>query len=167
MRLGEWLVHHGALKPEQVSTVLAFQGQWRCKFGEAVLALKLIPPEPFLRLLAGHLQVPFIRTEELDKVPAATLHKLPAEVLARLRVCPLRIQKTGSRGSVYMATHRPEDLKFLDEVAFATGCTVLPVLALAEDVERKLRRHGIVSGRYLEPIELPAEEDLRLELTRG
>lgn len=166
MRLGEWLVHNGALTPEQVQTVLAFQSQWKCKFGEALLALNLIPREPFLRLLAGHLKVPFIRSEEMDKVPSLTIRKLPADVLARLRVCPLRIQQTGSRGTVYMATHRPEDLKFLDEVSFATGCTVLPVLALPEDVERTLLRHGIIEGRYLEPIELPPEDDFRVEHTR-
>jgi hypothetical protein len=163
MRLGEWLVHHRALTSEQVQTARALQAQWRCKLGEAVLHLRMIPPEAFLRLLAGHLNVPFIRSEHLEKVPASVVNTLPAEVLARLRVCPLRIQQGTSRGTLYVATHEPQDLKLLDELVFATGLNVQPVLALREDIERKLRRHGLISGRHIEPIELPPEEDFRVD----
>jgi hypothetical protein len=166
MRLGEWLVHNGALTPEQVETALSYQARWKCKFGEAVLGLSMLPRETFLRLLAGHLNVPFIRSEQLDKVPASMLNTLPAEVLARLRVCPLRLQSGGSRGFLYVATHQPENLLLLDEVSFATGLTAQPVLALAEDIERILRRHGIIAGRHLEPIELPPEEELPVEHNR-
>jgi hypothetical protein len=161
MRLGEWLVHQGALTPEQVQTALAYRARWNCKLGEAVLGLKMIPPETFLRLLAGHLNVPFIRSDQIDKVPASVVKRVPAEVLARLRVCPLRILQGGSRGPIYMATHQPENLSFIDEVSFATGFTVLPVLALPEDIERTLRRHGIIAGRHIEPIELPQEEEFQ------
>ncbi len=157
------MVHNGALKPEQVETVLAYQARWRCKFGEAVLCLNIMPREVFLRLLAGHLKVPFIRAEALDKVPASIVHTLSTEVLARLHVCPLRIQPGGTRGALYIATHQPENLAFMDEVSFAAGCQVLPVLALPEDIDRTLRRYGILAGRHIEPIELPPEEDFRVE----
>ncbi len=163
MRLGEWLVQQRALTPEQVATALAYQKRWPCKFGEAVLELKMIPPETFLRLLAGHLNVPFIRSAQIDKVPAAVVHMVAPEVLERLRVCPLRFQQAGPRGSIYMATHQPENLVFMDEVSFATSFTVLPVLALPQDIDRTLRRHGILAGRHVEPIELPAEEELRVD----
>lgn len=166
MRLGEWFVHNGALTPEQVETVLAYQARWKCKFGEAVLSLNVMPREVFLRLLAGHLNVPFIRPEQIDKVPASVVHTMPAEALARLRVCPLRLQQSGSRGSIYIATHQPENLKLIDEVSFATSLGVQPVLAFAEDIERTLRRHGIIAGRHVEPIELPPEEDFRVDHSR-
>ncbi|ADO69260.1 type II secretory pathway, ATPase [Stigmatella aurantiaca] len=167
MRLGEWLVHNGALTPEQVETALAYQNRWRCKFGQAVLELNMIPREPFLRLLAGHLKVAFIRPEQIDKVPATTVRRLRADVLSRLRVCPLRFEQVGTRGSVYLATHQPENLQLLDEAAFVTGLTIVPVLALAEDIERTLRRHGVLEGRHLEPIELPPEEDVRASAAAG
>jgi hypothetical protein len=157
------LVHNGALTPGQVKTALAYQAQWGCKLGQAVLGLNMIPRETFLRLLAGHLKVPFIRPEQMDKVPASVVNTVPADVLGRLRVCPLRLQQGGSRGLLSVATHQPENLAFIDEVAFATGFTVQPVLALPEDIERTLRRHGLLAGRHVEPIELPPEEDFRVE----
>ncbi|SEU38301.1 Type II secretion system (T2SS), protein E, N-terminal domain [Stigmatella erecta] len=167
MRLGEWLVHHGALTPGQVETALAYQARWKCKFGQAVLELNMMPREPFLRLLAGHLKVAFIRPEQIDKVPAATVRKLRPDVLARLRVVPLRFEQVGTRGSVFLATHQPENLQLLDEATFVTGLTAVPVLAMAEDIERTLRRHGILGGRHLEPIELPPEEECRPSLSAG
>jgi hypothetical protein len=165
MRLGELLISCGMLTSSQVETALAYQSRWRCKLGEALTGMKMLSEEQVQRALARQLQVPFIRTEEMEKVPAGMMKMVPAELLAKLRVCPLRIAWNGPRGTLYVATSQPENLPFLDEVAFATSCVVRPVLALAEDIERVLRRHGVLSGRHFEPIELP-EEECRLEITR-
>lgn len=165
MRLGELLINTGLLTSSQVETALAYQSRWRCKLGEALTGMKLLSEEQVQRALARQLQVPFIRSEEMDKVPAGLLKMVPMEVLGRLRVCPLRIAWNGPRGTLYVATSQPENLPFLDEVAFATSCVVRPVLALAEDIERVLRRHGVLSGRSVDAIELP-DEDCRLEITR-
>lgn len=145
--------------------VLAYQQQMRCKFGEAVLKLYLVPKEVLLRLLAGHLNVPFIRSEALDKVPVTTVRLAPTEVLSRLRVCPLKHQPGTTRGTLYVATSHPQNLPQLDEVSFATGCNVQPVLALADDIERLLLRYRVIDGRH-QPIELPPEEDFRVEHDR-
>lgn len=165
MRLGELLVSTGLLTASQVETALAYQSRWRCKLGEALTGMKLLSEEQVQRALARQLQVPFIRSEEMEKVPAGMMKMVPAELLARLRICPLRIAWNGPRGTLYVATSQPENLPFLDEVAFATGCVVRPVLALAGDVERVLRRHGVLSGRTVDAIELP-DEECRLEITR-
>lgn len=166
MRLGEWLVHNRALTPGQLRTVLTYQSRWRCKLGEAVLGLNMIPREQLLRLLAGYFNVPFIRSEQLDKVPASVVKLVPADVLDHLRVVPLKLQQGGTRGVLTVATHQPENLKFMDEVTFATGFVVQPVVAMLEDIERTLRRHGVIAGKHVEPIELPPEEDLRVEHDR-
>jgi hypothetical protein len=165
MRFGEWLVHHGALRPEQIPQVLAYQTQMRCKFGEAVLKLYLVPRDTLLRLLAGHLNMPFIRSEAFEKVPGTMLKTVPAEVLARLRVCPLKLQPGSKRGTLYVATSEPQNLAQLDEVSFASGCIVQPVLALPDDIERFLLRYRVIDGRH-QPIELPPEEDFRVERDR-
>ncbi len=157
------MVHQRALTPEQVRTVRTHQSRWGCKFGEAVLGLNMIPREHFLRLLAGHLNVPFIRSEQMDKIPASVVKLVPADVLDHLRVVPLKLQQGGTRGVLTVATHQPENLKFMDEVAFATGFVPQPVLAMPEDIERTLRRYGVIAGKHVEPIELPPEEELRVD----
>lgn len=166
MRLGELLVSSGLLTSAQLETALAYQARWHCKLGEAVTVLKLVSEEQVQRTLARQLQVPFIRSEEMDKVPAGILKAVPAELLRRLRICPLRIAWNGARGTLYVATSQPENLPFLDEVAFASSSGVRPVLALARDIERVLRRHGVLTGRHLDAIEL-SDEECQFEITRG
>ncbi|MBZ4419352.1 pilus assembly protein PilB [Myxococcus sp. RHSTA-1-4] len=167
MRLGELLVRQGLLTEAQVATALAYQSRWNCKLGEALVQLRLLEPGQVQRALSSQLRVPFVRGEEMAKVPAAMVKSVAPEVLARLRVCPLRVEWHGARGMLYVATHQPENLPLLDELAFITHLTVRPVLALLEDIERTLRRHCVSGTRELEPIELPPDDGIRLEITRG
>lgn len=148
MRLGEQWVASGLLASAQVESVLAYQGRWRCRLGEAAVAMGLLAPEQLLITLAQQLQVPFIRREGLERVPEGLFRCVPARVLARLRVCPLRVEwREAVRGTLYVATSEPGNLYLLDDMAFATNCTVRPVLALADDIDQVLRRHGILAGR--------------------
>ncbi len=167
LRLGELLVRYGLLTPAQRDRALDYQARWHCRLGEAVVALCLLGPEQVQRALASHLKLPFIRGEELAKVPAAVVKSVPAEALVRLKVCPLRVEWKGSRGVLYVATHQPENLTLLDELAFITSFSVRPVLAQAEDIERTLRQHGIGGGRGRCPIELPPDDGFHLEVTPG
>lgn len=168
LRLGELVVRLGLLSPRQLEMALGYQSRWNCKLGEALVALRLLTAEQVLRALARQLQVPFIRGEEMAKVPAAVVGLVPREVLARLRVLPLRAEWRGSRGTLHVATHEPRNLTLLDALSFATGLTASPVLALPEDIERALLRLGVLGSRPVDPIDLAPEDDgLRLEITRG
>jgi len=144
MRLGELLVESGELSPAQVQRALDYTGLWRCRLGAAALALGLVTPERLLTSLSRQLQVPFLRREELlQQVVPGLLRCVPPPVLARLSVCPLRLEWQGPHGILFVATCQPGNLQLLEEVASATGCTVRPVLALAEDIAFVLRHHGI------------------------
>jgi hypothetical protein len=165
--LGELLVRGGLLTAAQRDRALAYAEQWRCKLGEAVVQLSLLGVEQVQRTLASQLRVPFVKGEEMAKVPAAVVRSVPDAVLMRLHVCPLRVDWQGSRGVLYVATHQPENLPLLDELAFVTGFTVRPVLAQAADIERTLRQHGVGLPRGRSPIELPPDDDFRLEVVPG
>ncbi|WP_158501668.1 pilus assembly protein PilB [Vitiosangium sp. GDMCC 1.1324] len=167
MRLGELWVASGLLASAQVESALALQARWRCRLGEAAVRMGLLGPEQLLITLARQLQVPFIRREGLERVPAGMLRCVPARVLERLRVCPLRVEwRDEVRGTVFVATSEPGNLEMLDDMAFATGCAVRPVLALAEDIEHLLRHQGILHTRA-RSIDLdPADAHVRLHIFR-
>ncbi|HYO74641.1 MAG TPA: pilus assembly protein PilB [Archangium sp.] len=167
MRLGELWVASGLLASAQVETALAFQARWRCRLGEAAVRMGLLGPEQLLISLARQLQVPFIRREGLERVPEGMVRCVPPRVLAHLRMCPLRVEwRDEVRGTVFVATSEPGNLGQLDDMAFATGCTVRPVLALADDIEHLLRHLGILATRA-RSIELnPEDAHVRLRITR-
>ncbi|WP_395833038.1 pilus assembly protein PilB [Archangium violaceum] len=167
MRLGELWVASGLLASAQVESALALQARWRCRVGEAAVRMGLLGPEQLLITLARQLQVPFIRREGLERVPAGLLRCVPARVLERLRVCPLRVQWDDDvRGTVFVATSEPGNPSLLNDMASATGCSVRPVLALEDDIEFVLRRHGILAG-HERAIELdPADEQVCFQISR-
>ncbi|WP_375767883.1 pilus assembly protein PilB [Archangium gephyra] len=167
MRLGELWVASGLLASAQVETALAFQARWRCRLGEAAVRMGLLGPEQLLISLSRQLQVPFIRREGLERVPEGMVRCVPSRVLERLRMCPLRVEwRDEVRGTVFVATSEPGNLSLLDDMAFATGCAVRPVLALADDIEHLLRRLGILATRA-RSIELnPEDAHVRLRITR-
>jgi type II secretion system (T2SS) protein E len=167
MRLGELWVASGLLASAQVESALALQARWRCRLGEAAVRMGLLGPEQLLVSLSRQLQVPFVRREAMERVPAGMVRCVPARVLERLRVCPLRVEwRDEVRGTVFVATSEPGNLNVLDDMAFATGCAVRPVLALADDIEHLLRRHGILKTRA-RSIELdPRDENVRLRISR-
>ena len=167
MRLGELWVASGLLASAQVTSALAYQTRCRCRLGEAAVALGLLSSDQLLISLAQQLQVPFIRRGGLERVPRGMVFCVPPRVLARLRVCPLRVEwRDEVRGTVSVATSEPGNLALLDDLAFATGCTVRPVIALSDDIEHILRRHGILNTRP-RALELnPADANVRFRISR-
>ncbi|MFP2931456.1 pilus assembly protein PilB [Pyxidicoccus sp. 3LG] len=167
MRLGELLVLRGLLTEGQLATALAYQSRWGGRLGEALVSLRMVDPEALRRALASLLRVPFVRGEQMAQVPAGVVRSVPAWVLTRFGVCPLRVERQGARGILYVATWQPENLTQLDELSFITNLSVRPVLALPDDIERTLRQHGLLGTRDTAPLELPPDDGTRLEIIRG
>jgi len=166
-RLGQLLRESGALSAEQVQGALAYQVRRHCKLGQAVVELRMLTEGSMLDALARHLCVARVGREVLDQVPSSLVHSVPPLLLRRLRVCPLareepRVDPRGERrpgpGLLWVATSQAEDLPLLDAISFVTACEVRPVLASAVDVERALRRHGVLLPRRLQALDLPEAE---------
>ncbi|MCP3141684.1 GspE/PulE/PilB domain-containing protein [Pyxidicoccus xibeiensis] len=165
-RLGELLVQLGLLTEQQLATGLAYQSQWGGRLGEALVAMRMLGPDLLRRVLASQLQVPFVRGEQMARVPPQVVRSVPATVLKRFRVCPLRVERQGARVILYVATWQPENLPQLDELSFITRFTVRPVLALPDDIDRTLRQHGVLDSWDVAPLELPTDDGTSLEITR-
>ena len=147
MRLGELWVATGVMGSAQLDQALAYQAFHGGQIGQAALALELLTPDQLLMSLARQFQFPFVRREGLERVSQKRMRCVPARVLTRLRVCPLRIEwREEGRGTLLVATSEPDNQALLEELSLATGCEVRPVLALAEDLEHVLGRHGLLSA---------------------
>ena len=159
-KLGQLLLEAGALTEEQLDSALAYQVRRRCKLGQAVVELRMLTEGAMLDALARHLRVERVGRAVLDQVPASLVHSLPPHLLRRLQVCPVQrmVARRPAMGLLWVATSQAEDLPFLDALSFATDCEVVPVLASAVDIERTLRRHGVLGPRRLEAVELPDAE---------
>jgi type IV pilus assembly protein PilB len=83
---------------------------------------------------------------------------VPEKLIRRRRVFPVAIAAQTRRGPLVVATAEPQDLATLDEVAFATGMIVKPVLASARAIDRLVARHlDEAAPRRYDGVELPPD----------
>ncbi len=164
LRLGEMLVQRGCIDAVQLQSALAHQRRWGGRIGRSIVQLGFMQESALLRNVGDQIGVPFVELGDLD-VPREVLALLPERLVRRRKVLPLERAGAGRRGPVVVALPDPSDLAVLDEIAFATGMAVRPVLASEADLDRAIARllDGVVvkrapgfAGRE-DAIDLPAD----------
>lgn len=165
VRIGEMLVAQGAIDALQLASALSHQQRWGGRLGRSIVAMGFLREEAVLATVGAQLGIPVIDLGDRN-VPPAVLRLLPERLIRARRVLPLGRLGGGRGGVVVIATADPFDLHLLDEVAFAAGRGVRPVLAGDEDLDRAIARllDGVTlprSGFQHRPDALELPEDPR------
>ncbi len=147
LRLGEMLVRDGRIDAAQLSSALAHQRVWGGRLGRAIVHLGFMTEAELLEEVSRHLGVPFIHIGD-RVIPPHVLALVPERIMRGRRVLPLARLSERPRGPLAVALSEPGDLGMVDEIGFATGMDVKPVLAAERDLERAISRH-------LDGVELP------------
>lgn len=125
IKLGELLLNEKMITPEQLDEALKCQVVFGIKLGSSLIELGFITDEQLCKFLSQKLGVPYAPPRALTTIPADVLALVPAEIAEKYRVIPLRVE--GRRLALAMAD--PTDFKAIDEVAFVSGCIVIPHIA--------------------------------------
>jgi hypothetical protein len=137
--LGRLLVETGRLDEIQLMNAVAYQRQWGGRIGEAIVALRLLPESQVLAGVALQREVPYVEIGR-RMVPPKVLRALPEKVIRTRKVFPLALDGQRQR-TLVVATNEPYDLALLDDVAFASGKRIRPVLACRRDIASAIERH--------------------------
>ncbi len=140
LRLGEILVRDGRIDDAQLKSALAHQRAWGGRLGRAIVRLGFMTESELLEEVSRHLGVPFIHIGE-RVIPPHVLALVPERIVRERRVLPLARLSERPRGPLAVALAEPGDLGMVDDIAFATGMEVKPVLAAERDLERAISRH--------------------------
>jgi type IV pilus assembly protein PilB len=152
VRIGELLVQRGHIDGVQLQSALAYQRRWGGRLGRSIVDLGFMAERALLEQVGDQLGVPVVEIRD-RAVPPEVLSLLPERLMRARRVVPLERRTDHRRGPLVVAI-ADLDLRVLDEIAFATGLDVSPVLASEEDVDAALARilDGVVR-RNLHPAE--------------
>jgi type IV pilus assembly protein PilB len=155
--IGQRLVQQGHIDAWQLQSALGHQQRWGGRLGEALVGLGFLPEEVALSEVARQLGVPYLDVANRWVAPEV-MRLVPEKLIRRRRVFPIAIAAQTRRGPLVVATAEPQDLAALDDVAFATGMIVKPVLASARAIDRLVARHldDAAPVRY-EGVELPVD----------
>ncbi len=174
LRLGEMLVQRGCIDAVQLQSALAHQRRWGGRIGRSIVQLGFMQERALLQNVGDQMGVPFMELGDLQ-VSRDVLALVPERLVRTRKALPVERLGTGRRGPLVVAVADPSDLATLDELAFATGMAVKPVLAAEADLDRAIAR--LLDGIDVRPraagfasredaIELP-EDTSPLRAVRG
>lgn len=162
--IGQMLKQAGVIDDRQVRSALEHQRKWGGRIGQALLSLRLVQEETLLAAIGRQLGVPVVRVAD-QKVSPAVLALVPEKLIWRHRVLPLAVISVRHADRLVVAFPTPDDLAVVDEVAFAAGMEVSPVLAGEDDLVRAISRHyGLF---HHGAVELPPAPDEPMLLVDG
>jgi len=169
-RIGQLLREQGLVDDDQLRSALAHQMRWGGRLGRSLLVLRFVGEQALLHTLSRQLGVPLVHIGQRH-VPPEVLARVPAKLVLARCLLPLEIVRERRYPRLVVAFANPEDLHLRDEVAFAAGLEVLPVLAGEEDLQRAIANHfsGTAAGRGRgsDGIELPDEPAEPMRLVDG
>jgi type IV pilus assembly protein PilB len=158
-RIGELLVEVGALDPFQLESALAHQRRWGGRLGSAIVHLGFLREDQVLSAVGHQLGVSYVSL--WDKVvPRDVVSLLPEKVMRARKVLPLARLCEHRRGPLLVALSDPANLAVLDELSFATGLEIRPVLASEAELDRAIDAHlggGAQPSRLPKAIDLPED----------
>jgi hypothetical protein len=138
--LGKLLVLEGQISETQLRSALSHQERWRSRLGESLVALGYLPEQSVLAAVARQLGVACVEIGD-RVIPPAILQLLPERVIRSRHVFPVALVHRHSQQVLAVAVTDAADMGGIDDVAFACGMEVQPVLASRRDVDRAIDRH--------------------------
>jgi type IV pilus assembly protein PilB len=150
MRLGEFLVTKNIITRDDLSRALRYQENWGGKLGEALISLKIISEDKLLAALKYHLNLPVINLENLS-VPPDVVRLIPKETAKKFKAVPVKVGDVGGKKTLFVAMANPLDLTAVEEIQFASGLRVQPVLSREKGLIFAMRQLYEIDVEYFVP----------------
>jgi MshEN domain len=161
-RLGEYLVKAGKITEPQLSSVLERQVTMGGRLGTNLMELGLLSENDLTQFLSKQLNIPSVRTADLDQIDPSLIQLIPRDLAQKYYVVPIKRDRT----RLSVALLDPTDLEMLDELRFITGCIIKPYIASEARIRYVLERYYQIS-RELRYVSVLNDERKRHGLRSG
>jgi hypothetical protein len=139
MKLGEILIQLGQITPEQLDAGLRAQGLAGGKLGTHLVELGFIGTDQLSLALSRQMGVPAALERHFSRADPAVLATLKASLAVRYLAVPLAASRGGATKAV-AAMAAPLDMLTVDDLSFALGARVEPLVAGEIVIARNIRR---------------------------
>ena len=132
-RVGDLLLSENLISLEQLSEALAEQKRTQQRLGAILVRFNFISEAKLMETLSRQFRIPLIDLPSCSIAPD-TLRLVPGDLAKRSNLLPIERRD----GTLTVAVADPIDLSGLDDVAFTTGLSVVPVLAPLSALRAKI-----------------------------
>jgi len=137
MRLGELLVSAGKITPAQLEETLKGQAIFGGRFGTNLVEMGYLDEHDLAHFLSKKTGIPHASPEQLMDVPPQIIRLIPEETVRKHRVMPIALNNR----KLTLAMVDPTDFATIDEISFATGYIVVPIIAPELRMLTALEKH--------------------------
>ncbi len=135
-RLGDILVNHNMITPEQLEKALEAQKESKKKLGEVLIDLGIIDENIILKTLEAQLKIPYIDLSNYMINPKA-VRIISENIARRYNIIPLDIEN----GKIILSMSDPLDVLAVDDVRVITGLSVGVVISSKSDIQKAINKY--------------------------
>lgn len=151
MKLGEILVQLGMLAPEQLKAVLADRNVVGARIGTQLIERGLLTTDQVTEGLSRQMRVPGAMQRHFDRADPGIVNLLRPNLAARYMAIPLVAARSGPK-RIVVAMATPQDVPCVDDVSFALGARVEPMVASELAIARALKRFYNIDVNLMRPV---------------
>src|SRR5262249_4919635 len=146
-RLLELLVKENLVTSDQAQKAAAEQRRSNERLGTVLKRLGFLSDEDLLDFLSRKYGIPVINLQRVE-VTEEIIKLVKKEIVSKYQVFPVR--KVGN--TLTLALSDPTVILAIDDVQFATGLHVIPVLASEQAIKESIDKHYVDSSAKLDEI---------------
>ena len=150
MKLGEILIQLGMLTQEQVKSVLSDRSPVGGRLGTLLVERGLLDTDQVSEALGRQMGVPAALQRHFDKADPAVVAMLKPNLAVRYMAIPLVAARSGAK-RIVVAMASPQDMLVIDDVSFALGARIEPMIASELAIARNLKRFYSVEIKLTRP----------------
>ena len=132
--LEQLLLDTGMATPEQIQE--AREANKGSNIAEALTEIGVLTQQQYIEIMEFFLGIPHVNLDSFQLKPEI-LRILDVDLVKRYKAVP--VEKVGDRLTVAMAD--PKNVVGIDDIAMATGCQVIPVIAAKSELDKFIRQH--------------------------
>ena len=138
--MGEMLLEAGLIDSFQLESALSLQRNLGGRIGSALVKLGYLPEETIMEFIESQARFSRVALDELEIAPEL-MKMLSADRMLDLLVVPLELRKNKGEKILRMAMTDPTNSRLIDDLQFATGCKVLPVVASEGEIQEAINNN--------------------------
>ncbi|MBE9536326.1 MAG: hypothetical protein IMF07_04020 [Proteobacteria bacterium] len=150
-RLGEILLENGLIDENQLDAALRRQKQWGGRLGKNLIELGYTSEINLLKFLSKQLDFPCVDLSRY-KLAQEIYNLISVDLAKKHNVIPLQRKKGKSKTFLFVAMSDPTNFMAVDELRFATGLTINPVIATGSQLESAIEKYYVDSGVQIKPL---------------
>lgn len=156
-RLGDLLIDEGLITKDQLNQALSQQKENGGRLGSVLVQLGFVTDEQISKALGKQYNVGIFEfKEEIDPI---VLKIVSPQIAQKFQVIP--VKREGK--NLYLAMANPVDVYTIEDIKFATGYNVIPLVASENMISKAIEKYYGVAGSMAEVLsEIGMEEEIEI-----